>query len=151
MTALPLPAAPAAAPAADPLARRARPHALALVVLGTLCLPFGLYGLLMAVFSVVLLVPVAPLFCLGMTLYVLTWRYLLGRPLRRGPTHLWVATALYNGLLTAAYLALGADPAMRAIELGRWLEAPLPLLPAAGAALVTAIALHAHARDRVAR
>ena len=89
MTPLPL-----TAPAADPLARRARPHAIALLVVGTLCLPFGLYGLVMALFTIVLAVPVVPLFGLGMVLYVLTWRYVLGRPLRRGPAHLWQATAI---------------------------------------------------------
>jgi hypothetical protein len=130
---------------------RLRPHAIALLVVGTLCLPFGVYGLVMALCTIALAVPVAPLFGLGMVLYVLTWRYVLGRPLRRGPAHLWQATAVYNGLLAVAYGLLGGGPAMQAIEMARWAEAPVPLLPAVGAALVAAVAAHAWTLDREAR
>jgi hypothetical protein len=128
-------------------ARRALPHAIVFATAATIGFIPGTYGLMMAAATLVLLVPVLPVWTFGTALGFGYWLYALGYV--RGPDRrwLWGATALYNAAATACWGAWGAQMVARELDRGAGAEGLLPLLPALTTAALTALAVDAWRRD----
>lgn len=130
--------------------RRALPHAWLFAITATVSVLPGIYGLFMSVFTIVLLPPVLVVFAIGWGLLAGYWCYVLDRPFPKGRAWLWRWSAWLNGGMAAAWLAMGMDDIVHALEVGVWGDS-LHFLGAAGwLGFLALVAVHAWTRDRAA-
>lgn len=132
---------------ADLTRRNARPHAWLFAITATIGLLPGTYGLVMSMFTIVLIPPVLLMWTIGFALLGGYWWYVLGEDEVTEAGPLWTATAVYNGLMSVGWLAFASDGIVRALERGVWGDAAGFLAAGLWLAFLTGVAVHARVLD----